>query len=233
MLRDLENDVEKKMKLLAVAGSMIILYFISMILTSQIVVLLADSTTAIPKEDFFLGIFINASVWSIAGLILFQKMPYKKPQSSSLQKKLHLYFAGFIGCLATAVFFNYLFQLFDYKPDMQGVAKDIASIPRESLYLAFIGPALMIPLVEEVLFRGFLYTALKEQMNTTQAILLTSLFFAAVHMEVHVFPQLFILGIIFNVIYEKTGSLAVCTAIHATNNGLAILGLFLNPQVQV
>jgi membrane protease YdiL (CAAX protease family) len=79
------------------------------------------------------------------------------------------------------------------------------------------------PLAEEIFFRGGLYTVLRRSLSAPQALLASSLLFAAVHgRQIHLSAIQFIGGLAFGWLYEKTGTLFAPVLVHAAGN-LAIL----------
>lgn len=82
--------------------------------------------------------------------------------------------------------------------------------------------ALIGPVTEEVLFRGFLQPALKEIMGGMKAILLTSFFFALIHFNLYIFIQIFILGLLLGYLYEKTGTLVAPLSVHILHNSVSL-----------
>ena len=95
--------------------------------------------------------------------------------------------------------------------------------------LALIGAAVMVcllaPVVEEFFFRGFFFRALRNWRGFWPAAILTGVIFGAIHWEgpgaAGVIVPLMILGFGFCLLYERTGSLHPCIALHAINNAVA------------
>lgn len=92
-----------------------------------------------------------------------------------------------------------------------------------SLVLLFVVAAVLAPLIEETLFRGALYPALRGRMGGLAAALLGAFVFAALH------PQLglgllgvFLIGFVLTLVYEVTGSLVASATAHALNNGVLL-----------
>lgn len=82
------------------------------------------------------------------------------------------------------------------------------------------------PLIEELFFRGFLLTYLKNYTSTAMAIVLSSGIFAFAHLNLGVAIPLWFLGIVLALAYEHTGSLVVPIVAHGCFNlatGLALL----------
>ncbi len=91
-----------------------------------------------------------------------------------------------------------------------------------SLFVVFIGP-----FVEELFFRGLLYTVLKKSIGGLQALLVSSLLFAFLHMNIMGFFPILALAFLFTYLYEKTGSLWSSIFVHILHNGFILLLIFL------
>ena len=93
--------------------------------------------------------------------------------------------------------------------------------------LLFIAVAVIAPLGEELLFRGFLQQILeKHWRDVTRAILVTSLFFAMIHMNPYWFIQIYILGILLGFLAWKTNSVIPPLILHSINNTMAMVFSF-------
>lgn len=80
----------------------------------------------------------------------------------------------------------------------------------------------LAPIVEEIVFRRFLYGFLSDY-NKITALIVSASVFAAFHGTiVHLYAG-FLGGIVFAVIYEKTHKLRYCIAAHMLFNGLTVL----------
>lgn len=91
---------------------------------------------------------------------------------------------------------------------------------------------ILAPVAEEFIFRGYLYSTVKKYLGLLPAMILTSVLFAAVHLNLTSLPSLFILAVCFTVAYEITGSILVPMAMHALFN-LGEFGLMLAfPHIQ-
>ena len=103
------------------------------------------------------------------------------------------------------------------------------------LILVFISLVLLPPFVEEVLARGFLYTGLKTKWPVWAAAVVTSLIFAAAHLEFGSGAPLlwvaaidtFTLSLVLIYLREKTGKLGASIMLHMLKNGVAFVLLFI------
>ncbi|MYD61569.1 MAG: CPBP family intramembrane metalloprotease [Gemmatimonadetes bacterium] len=73
------------------------------------------------------------------------------------------------------------------------------------------------PFVEELLFRGMLYSSLRKRINVVGSVLLSSIVFGVIHFRFSGIPATFS-SIITTLIFEITGSLVLCWSIHAVGN---------------
>jgi membrane protease YdiL (CAAX protease family) len=97
--------------------------------------------------------------------------------------------------------------------------------------LAFISLVILPPLGEEILVRGYLYSGLRRVWKFIPALLVTSLFFGAAHLEFGSGTPLvwaaaidtFLLSVVLVYLREKTGALYAGMLVHMLNNLLAFL----------
>lgn len=81
------------------------------------------------------------------------------------------------------------------------------------------------PAAEEFFFRGFFYRALRTRLGIASAAVLDGLLFGAIHYDgsstLVLLPVLAVLGLVFCLVYEKTGTLFATIGLHAFNNIIA------------
>jgi uncharacterized protein len=126
--------------------------------------------------------------------------------------------------LATATAFSIAWTTaFHAKPEKlldQLGAKDSTLLMLLSATLTCV----IAPIGEEFLFRGFIFTTLRNWRGTALAAVLTGLLFGAVHAgsapAIDLVP-LAVLGMVLCLLYRATGSLYPCIAAHAFNNSFA------------
>ncbi len=85
--------------------------------------------------------------------------------------------------------------------------------------VAFLAIVLIGPIVEEILFRGLLWEALQPRSGTRAAVIVTSLVFAVVHLQVVGFVPVFLVGMVLCWARWKSGSLGLPMVLHCLNNG--------------
>lgn len=108
--------------------------------------------------------------------------------------------------------------------------------PREfgAMVLSFLMIVVLAPLVEELLFRGWMFGALRARFSAAVTILVTAFLFAIVHTDpTGLYPVAVLLpGFVLSLIRERTGSVKAAIAGHALYNGvgwtlLVLAGIFL------
>jgi membrane protease YdiL (CAAX protease family) len=108
----------------------------------------------------------------------------------------------------------------------QTVAEDLgADKSTFALIVAGILVIVIAPIAEEFFFRGFFYRALRTRFRVLTAALIDGVVFGAIHFTgsdtLSILPILGILGFVFCLVYERTGSLFAPIALHAVNNTVA------------
>jgi len=86
--------------------------------------------------------------------------------------------------------------------------------------LMFFMAAFVAPVVEEVVFRGYLQSSLRRHLPAWGAISAAALVFAAIHGSLLLLPIYFIIGAGLGYVYERTGSVYAAIGLHMVNNVL-------------
>ena len=81
------------------------------------------------------------------------------------------------------------------------------------------------PIVEEFLFRFFIYGVLKRYFGRLLGVTFSALLFAAAHAHLPSFVPLFVLGSCFAIAYEWSGSILVAMTMHSLFNSLTLTAL--------
>jgi membrane protease YdiL (CAAX protease family) len=108
----------------------------------------------------------------------------------------------------------------------QSVTEDLGA---DESTLALVAAGLVVivvaPIAEEFFFRGFFYRALRSKLGVLAAASIDGLVFGLIHFTgsetLELLPILALLGLMFCLVYEKTGTLYTVIALHAVNNSIA------------
>ena len=97
----------------------------------------------------------------------------------------------------------------------------------QGLALALIVGSFVAPVAEEIFFRGYLYAGLRQRWGVGWAMIVSSLLFSLVHFTPAVVVPVFLGGLFFAYVFERTGSVLPCIALHGAMNASAFAGLYL------
>lgn len=173
-----------------------------------------------PKES--IGTWMIVVAWLDAALILFFAFRAKYPLRTMLKVNgnvLNVMVAGLVALVPLlAINFGYhhlLLYLFDAKPE--SLTQPFAS---ESYgQAAVIGYICVMPGIwEEIAFRGLIQSDLQAAIRRREALVLTALMFAIIHLSPLSAPYLFVLGLLLGQVRERSGSLVPGMVIHFAHN---------------
>ncbi|MDG1732315.1 MAG: type II CAAX endopeptidase family protein [Thalassotalea sp.] len=100
----------------------------------------------------------------------------------------------------------------------------------EYIWLLVLSICIVAPIFEELVFRGFIFARLQRSvLGKSGALILTSLIFTLIHSQyqgIELFA-LFTFAILLGLIRIKTNNIKYCILIHALNNTLSLMALYL------
>ena len=182
----------------------------------------------------FVTLFINLSVCSYVFYIVHVECHQSITAlglslvnvSNNIKQGIKKYLVTLPLIILAGFIINLISSYYGINPEMQDVVKWI--LEENSIFilmsLIFFG-IIIAPLIEEIIFRGFLQSALKNYFGRRYAIVISASLFAAVHMDVFAFFQILILGILLGYLYEKTQTLVASVVIHILHNSLTLVFL--------
>lgn len=146
----------------------------------------------------------------------------------SIVFKLGLVFGTVALAIAASVLLRYVL------PDTEETPfNKILKLSAQIRYAVAVMAVLTAPLVEELVYRCFLYAPLKRAIGTGGAVALVTLLFAAIHVPQYVgawasLTGLLLLSLALTVIRAKTKSLFPCFAIHTVFNLVGAIGIVMS-----
>lgn len=106
--------------------------------------------------------------------------------------------------------------------------KEIAAIITSyGKLIGFLIICLIVPIYEEIVFRGVIFDACHRYLNSNSANIIQALLFATIHLNLFLFPVYFLFGIIAGILRRKSGGLLPGIVFHVINNLIAISILLL------
>lgn len=128
------------------------------------------------------------------------------------------FFMVYIGQIVAALIELHVLNIEPGSDNTAGITNIIKSIP-----VFFIIPAIVGPIMEELVFRKVIFGALHKKMNFFFAALLSSAVFSVFHMEFEHFLIYAAIGFIFSFLYVRTKRIIVPIIAHMTMNTLVLL----------
>lgn len=128
--------------------------------------------------------------------------------------------AGFVAYLAFQAAYVSIFGAPEEQTTLRDLGADAGGGAKIAVGIAVIGIA---PVAEEFFFRGFVFGALRSRYAIVPAALLAGGLFGIIHAPtgIEAVPPLIVLGVVFCLVYELSGSLFPAIALHGVNNMLA------------
>jgi len=112
---------------------------------------------------------------------------------------------------------------------------------RAAVYLVAVFATFTAPLVEELVYRGLLYSAFQRRFGMAVGVILVTLLFTLVHVpqyslngrpDMAAIVTLLLLSLTLTLIRAATGNLLPCIVLHTVFNGVQSLILILQPYIQ-
>ncbi|NOZ75262.1 MAG: CPBP family intramembrane metalloprotease [FCB group bacterium] len=121
------------------------------------------------------------------------------------------------------------FPLPDYLSD---ISQALIITSWSSAILLVLALVILAPLGEELLFRGFLQRTLENAWpDITKAVLITSLFFAFIHLNPYWMIQIYVLAVMLGYLAWRSDSVIPSFILHLVNNAVALTFNNLNDSV--
>jgi uncharacterized protein len=95
--------------------------------------------------------------------------------------------------------------------------------------LAFLAFVILAPIVEELLFRGYLFGRLRRRVGFWVSAIITSITFGFVHFQWNVAIDVAVMSMVICYVRERTGVIWYGMGVHALKNGLAYFLLYIAP----
>lgn len=119
----------------------------------------------------------------------------------------------------------YVLQLLGQEGQQEDVGRLVGREAGWEVLAAFA--VIVAPVVEEIIFRGLLYPALRRIRGPRFALVVTSVLFGLIHWPPVVWAPLAVLGVFLGWLVDSTGSLLPCIVAHMAFNGLMVAQILL------
>jgi membrane protease YdiL (CAAX protease family) len=212
---------------LAVAGSTVAMVFLCSVLALG-VAHLATANRNIPVRELATNplVLISAQIVAYPIVILFMVMVVGSRSDEGFWKTIRWNWNGrnvaacVVGGAAIAGVVNFASA---YLPLPKSTAMDNFFQETFVAYVTAIFGITLAPLLEELFFRGMLYPTMRRLLGVVPAVLFTATMFTAIHGAQLGYAwapllSIFVVGVIFTVMREKTGSVAASFVMHVSYN---------------
>lgn len=131
------------------------------------------------------------------------------------------------GLMAISLLFNLIYlsilRVFDSSIEQIQPGLDQIFDKSEFPLAIFLGAAVVAPFVEEIFFRGFIFSGLRNRWDWKKAAVVSAGLFALAHIMPTALLPIFVLGLIFAFLYQESGSIWPAILMHMLTNSVAIL----------
>lgn len=186
------------------------------------------------------GLYVLAvqsiSLIIILAVIMRKKKKQALPWSAIGFKKFNSwqavrYILGYFLLLAAALTAVAL-VVFSIAPDLSPSANDESGGTRVvtlmgGIWPAFVLSVILAPIIEEIVFRGIMFPALRKHYGVIVGIIASSLVFTLVHINILQMISALPLGIYLAIMYHRTGSIIPGIVLHALWNLIVLLITFI------
>ena len=195
-----------------------------------------------PSSIGLVDILLSNIIFLIVGAIIFALASFsrgRKPKHVfGLRKRSQKYiiiitmagmFVAYIAVFIGSVISNFLLSTGEpKKEDLQEIVQTLMTNDDISLKIAIALSAIIFaPLIEEVIFRGYLYPVIKRFSHPIFSCVITSLLFAVIHSNLEGLMPLFLLAIVLTIFYEISKSIWVPILMHACFNGVNTISILI------
>ena len=221
-------------------ANQVLAYFASSAELNQQVV--ENSENKDPSSIGLVDILLSNIIFIIVGAIIFALASFsrgRKPKHVfGLRKRSKKYiiiitmagmFVAYIAVFIGSIISNFLLSTGEpKKEDLQEIVQTLMTNDDISLKIAIALSAIIFaPLIEEVIFRGYLYPVIKRFSHPIFSCVITSLLFAVIHSNLEGLIPLFLLAIVLTIFYEISKSIWVPILMHACFNGVNTISILI------
>ena len=221
-------------------ANQVLAYFASSTELNQQVV--ENSENKDPSSIGLVDILLSNIIFLTVGAIIFALASFsrgRKPKHVfGLRKRSKKYiiiitmagmFVAYIAVFIGSIISNFLLSTGEpKKEDLQEIVQTLMTNDDISLKIAIALSAIIFaPLIEEVIFRGYLYPVIKRFSHPIFSCVITSLLFAVIHSNLEGLMPLFLLAIVLTIFYEISKSIWVPILMHACFNGVNTISILI------
>ena len=150
---------------------------------------------------------------------LWLKKAYRYVPDGSMVRPYVLTVILSVGFTLAANLFVNAVGMFSYAQDYAEISRQMYSEP---IYMQILAIVLLVPMAEELMFRGLIYERSCRFMNEKMAVIMTSLLFGFYHGNWIQMVYAFFFSLLMFFVYDKCGSFKAALLFHIVSNASAI-----------
>lgn len=221
------SDVKKAQSTLLVVVLSVLLFFGAQLIGGLLFLPLQQFVSS---QNIQIAIFSAINLIVLVALLGFSKITSlkeafgRRPTLKNMLMVLPLFVAYLCFTVALALIVKQLFPSFDSNQAQDiGFAKNLSGI---ELLVAFVSLVIIVPVFEEIIFRGVLFRGLRKHIAFVPTMIVVSIVFAVAHLQWNLALDTFALSLALCWLLEKSNSLIPSITLHALKNSVAFLILF-------
>ncbi len=181
-------------------------------------------------SSYLIYLFMFILVWIFAVRKSRHKWRAVGFRSFSIKQAFTLAVVGFLLSKAVGIAYGYLVREFlGYVPSDEIFidVPDLFGTGFIGIALAIFSVGIFFPIIEEVFFRGFIYTYLRDRYGIVLGIILNGIIFGVFHLHPWLILPITVMGFFLAYFYETTGSLGSSIFLHSLNNIVSVVTLYI------
>lgn len=139
------------------------------------------------------------------------------------QASLYLLGVYLTFAVASGLLFGIVALLFPAFNESQPQVNNFTTSASSHPLLVFIGLVVIPPIIEETVFRGFIFPAFAKKWGTVWGAIISSMMFGLAHLQFNVSLYTFLLGLLLCFLYVRLKSIFPGMFFHMLNNYLALM----------
>lgn len=186
---------------------------------------IASETQAMVFGNMGIVLLINAALAFGIYFIVTKIRKHKFAEEISLKKiSFKMVLLSVMAAVGSMGLLNFVLDILpipeDLVEDFVSGNSQLMNIP---LWQSIVCTAIIVPIMEEIVFRGFVFSRLDKAMPTVLAVIITSVLFGLIHGSVLWAAWAAAVGVVLNIVRIKTGSLVPAIIVHICNNTTSLI----------
>ncbi len=195
---------------------------------AAILVSIAAIFVVVLRPDLSAFMMVIVELGYLLPVIIIMLIKKAKPETVGLRKfkpeSLAIGCGLIFGAYILIFIHNLLLLAFDIAPQGELLAE---LFEQENIGILIFTGVILAPVIEEIFFRGFVYSGLLKEYNWKVAALISSFLFALAHMQLVALIPTFLMGLVLTYLYHRSKSIWPGIILHLLVNSFAFSTVYL------